>query len=162
MKIKVLITGGTIDKQYNALTGELSFEQTQLVDMLNCVRSMADTLSEVLFLKDSLEITGDNRALILSKCLACEEDAILITHGTDTMVETAKLLGENIHDKTIVLFGAMVPYSINQSDALFNLGFALSSVQTQKSGIYIAMNGQLFDFDKVQKNKALGVFENIL
>ncbi|CAC9441866.1 asparaginase/glutaminase [uncultured Gammaproteobacteria bacterium] len=162
MKIKVLITGGTIDKQYNPLTGELSFEQTQLVDMLNRVHSMADTLSEVLFLKDSLEITDDSRALILSKCLVCKEDAILITHGTDTMVETAKLLGKNIHDKTIVLFGAMVPYSINQSDALFNLGFALSSVQTQKFGVYIAMNGQLFDFDKVQKNKALGVFENIL
>jgi L-asparaginase len=121
---------------------------------------MVDTLSEVLFLKDSLRMDETDRSLILSKCLACEEHAVVITHGTDTMVETAKLLGENIQDKTIVLFGAMVPYSVNQSDALFNLGFALSSVQNQPSGVYIAMNGTLFDFDKVQKNKALGVFEN--
>ncbi len=161
MKIKVLITGGTIDKVYNPLTGELSFTKTHIVEMLNRSHSMADTLSEVLFLKDSLEITHDNRALILSKCLASEEDAVLITHGTDTMVETAQLLGANIQDKTIVLFGAMIPYSVNQSDSLFNLGFALSSVQNQPPGVYIAMNGKVFDFDKVQKNKSLGIFENI-
>ncbi|CAB5502017.1 L-asparaginase [Bathymodiolus thermophilus thioautotrophic gill symbiont] len=161
MKIKFLITGGTIDKVYNELDGQLVFKKTQLVDMLNRAHSMVDTLSEVLFLKDSLEMNDADRSLILSKCLACEERAVVITHGTDTMVETAKLLGENIQDKTIVLFGAMVPYSVNQSDALFNLGFALSSVQNQPLGVYIAMNGKLFDFDKVQKNRALGVFENI-
>lgn len=161
MRVKVLITGGTIDKVYNAVIGELAFTQTQVVEMLNRSRSMTDTLSEVLFLKDSLEITNYDRALILSKCLISEEDAILITHGTDTMVETAKLLGENIQNKTIVLFGTMTPYSVHQSDALFNLGFALSSVQLQPHGIYIAMNGTVFDFDKVQKNTALGVFESI-
>jgi L-asparaginase len=161
MKIKVLITGGTIDKAYNTSTGRLAFVETHIIDMLNRSRSMAETLSEVLFLKDSLEITHDNRALILSKCLESGEDAILITHGTDTMVETAQLLGENIQDKTIVLFGAMIPYSVNQSDGLFNLGFALSSVQNQPSGVYIAMNGKVFDFDKVQKNTSLGIFENI-
>jgi L-asparaginase len=160
MKIKVLITGGTIDKAYNTSTGELAFVETHIIDMLNRSRSMADTLSEVLFLKDSLEITHDNRALILAKCLESKEDAILVTHGTDTIVETAQLLGENIQDKTIVLFGAMTPYSVNQSDALFNLGFALSSVQTQSAGVYIAMNGKVFNFDKVQKNKSLGIFEN--
>ncbi|CAC9636182.1 asparaginase domain-containing protein [bacterium endosymbiont of Bathymodiolus sp. 5 South] len=161
MKIKVLMTGGTIDKVYNTSTGELTFVKTHIIDMLNRSRSMVDTLSEVLFLKDSLEITQDNRALILSKCLESEEDFILITHGTDTMVETAQLLGVNIKNKTIVLFGAMLPYSVNQSDGLFNLGFALSSVQNQPPGVYIAMNGQVFDFDKVQKNTSLGIFENI-
>lgn len=159
MKIKVLITGGTIDKEYNASTGELSFVETHIVEMLNRAGSMADTLLEVLFLKDSLEITDDNRALILSKCQHAREEAILITHGTDTMAATAQLLGQNIKDKTIVLFGAFVPYTVSQSDALFNLGFALSAVQMKDNGVYVAMNGQVFDAETVWKNKLLGVFE---
>lgn len=159
MKIKLLITGGTIDKIYDQLTGQLVFKHTHIVDMLNRSRSMNDTTSEVLFLKDSLEVTNEDRQLILSKCLESDESNIVITHGTDTMVETAQFLGKAIKDKTIVLFGAMTPYSVNQSDALFNLGFASSSVQTLANGVYIAMNGQVFDFDKVAKNKALGIFE---
>ena len=158
MKIKVLITGGTIDKAYKELTGELSFTQTHIIDMLNRGRSMADTLSEVLFLKDSLEMTDSDREFIRDKCLACDEQNILITHGTDTMVQTAKFLAENIKDKTVVLFGSMIPYSIDQSDALFNLGVALSAVQIKGNGVYIAMNGRVFDFDKVQKDKSLGIF----
>ncbi|MBA5249566.1 MAG: asparaginase [Gammaproteobacteria bacterium] len=157
--IKLLITGGTIDKIYDDLTGGLVFRQTHIVDMLNRGRSMSETTSEVLFLKDSLAITQADRQLILSKCLETEEDKILITHGTDTLVETAQLLGDNITDKTVVLFGAMVPYSINQSDALFNLGFALSSVQMLENGVYVAMNGSVFNFDAVVKNKTLGIFE---
>ena len=160
MKIKVLITGGTIDKVYKELTGELSFTETHMVDMLNRGRSMADTLSEVLFLKDSLEMTDSDRAFILDKCQACDEQHILITHGTDTMVETASYLAKSLKDKTVVLFGSMIPYSVNNSDALFNLGVALSAVQLKDSGIYIAMNGQVFDFDKVKKDKSLGVFVN--
>ena len=160
MKIKVLITGGTIDKAYKELTGELSFTETHMVDMLNRGRSMADTLSEVLFLKDSLEMTDSDRAFILDKCQACDEQHILITHGTDTMVETASYLAKSLKDKTVVLFGSMIPYSVNNSDALFNLGVALSAVQLKDSGIYIAMNGQVFDFDKVKKDKSLGVFVN--
>lgn len=159
--IKILITGGTIDKVYDELTGELVFKQTQLIDMLNRSRSMSDTISEVLFLKDSIKITKSERALILSKCQQAKEKAIVITHGTDTMVETARLLGEHIQNKTIVLFGAMTPYSVSQSDALFNLGFALNSAQNKASGVYIAMNGIVFEFDKVKKNKSLGIFENI-
>ncbi len=158
MKIKVLITGGTIDKTYKELTGELSFTETHIVDMLNRGRSMADTLSEVLFLKDSLEMVGSDREFILDKCQACDEQHILITHGTDTMVETARFLADKITDKTIVLFGSMIPYSIDNSDALFNLGVALSAVQLKEPGIYIAMNGKVFDFDKVQKDKSLGIF----
>lgn len=160
MKIKVLITGGTIDKTYKELTGELSFTQTHMVDMLNRGRSMAGTLSEVLFLKDSLEMTESDRAFILDKCRSSDEKNILITHGTDTMVETAAYLAKSIKDKTVVLFGSMIPYSIDHSDALFNLGIALSAVQLKDSGVYIAMNGQVFDFDKVQKDKGLGIFTN--
>ncbi|MBW5290903.1 MAG: L-asparaginase [Candidatus Ruthia sp. Asou_11_S2] len=158
MTIKLLITGGTIDKVYNELTGQLVFKQTHLIDMLNQSRSMVDTLSEVLFLKDSLDMSDADRALILTKCQAGDSSRILITHGTDTMVKTAKLLSKEVNNKTIVLFGAMIPYSISSSDALFNLGVALSAVQTKECGVYIAMNGQVFDFDKVEKNKGLGIF----
>jgi len=158
MSIQFLITGGTIDKVYNELTGELEFDQTHIVDMLNRGRSMVETLSEVLFLKDSLDMTDKDRDLILSKCLKCDEDKIIITHGTDTMVETAKLLGSKIQDKVIVLFGSMIPYSINNSDALFNLGIALSAVQNNANGVYIAMNGKVFEANKVKKDKGLGIF----
>ncbi len=160
MAIKLLITGGTIDKAYKELTGELSFTETHVVDMLNRSRSMADTLSEVLFLKDSLEITDSDRQFILDKCQSSQEEYILITHGTDTMVETASYLAKNIKNKTVVLFGSMIPYSIDNSDSLFNLGVALSAVQLKDHGVYIAMNGQVFDFDKVQKDKGLGIFTN--
>ena len=151
MKIKLLITGGTIDKTYKELSGELSFTQTHIIEILNRGRSTVNIDSEVLFLKDSLEMNDKDRDLILSKCLECDEDKIIITHGTDTMVDTAQLLGDKIKDKTIVLFGSMIPYSVNNSDALFNLGGALSAVQNKKQGVYIAMNGQIFDFDKVEK-----------
>ena len=160
MTIKILITGGTIDKTYKELTGELSFTETHLVDMLHRGRSMADTLSEVLFLKDSLEMTDSDREFILDKCLSCDEQNILISHGTDTMVKTAEFLAKTIKDKTIILFGSMIPYSINQSDALFNLGVALSAVQLKDNGVYIAMNGRVFNFDQVQKDKGLGIFTN--
>ena len=158
MKIKVLITGGTIDKAYKELTGELSFTETHMVDMFNRGRCMADTLSEVLFLKDSLEMVDSDREFILDKCLSCDEQHILITHGTDTMAQTAKFLAEKIKNKTIVLFGSMIPYSVDNSDALFNLGVALSAVQLKKPGVYIAMNGRVFDFDQVKKDKSLGIF----
>ena len=161
MQIKILVTGGTIDKVYNELTGELTFGTSNLDEMLECSRSTVGINTEVLFLKDSLDMNDEDRSLILSKCLECSEDKVMVTHGTDTMVETAQLLGNKIKDKTIVLFGSMIPYSINNSDALFNLGAALSAVQNKTNGVYIAMNGQVFDFDKVEKNKALGIFENI-
>ena len=161
MQIKILVTGGTLDKVYNELTGELMFGTSNLDEMLERSRSTVGINTEVLFLKDSLDMNDEDRGLILSKCLECSEDRVMITHGTDTMVETAQLLGNKIKDKTIVLFGSMIPYSINNSDTLFNLGAALSVVQNKTNGVYIAMNGQVFDFDKVEKNKALGIFENI-
>ncbi|WP_428085994.1 asparaginase domain-containing protein [Candidatus Thioglobus sp.] len=158
MKIKVLITGGTIDKHYKALTGELAFTQTHIVDMLNRGRSMAETSSEVLFLKDSLEISDTDREFILDKCLSCDEKIILITHGTDTLVKTAQFLAGKIKHKTVVLFGSMIPYSVDNSDAMFNLGVALGAAQLKQDGVYIAMNGQVFNFDKVEKDKNLGIF----
>ena len=161
MQIKILVTGGTIDKVYNELAGKLTFDDSRLDEMLERSRSTVGINTEVLFLKDSLDMNDEDRSLILSKCLECSEDKVMVTHGTDTMVETAQLLGNKIKDKTIVLFGSMIPYSINNSDALFNLGAALSAVQNKTNGVYIAMNGQVFDFDKVEKNKALGIFENI-
>ena len=159
MQIKILITGGTIDKVYNELTGELTFGTSNLDEMLERSRSTMDIDSEVLFLKDSLDMNDEDRNLILSKCLECSEDRVVVTHGTDTMVQTAKLLGDQIKNKVIILFGSMIPHSINNSDALFNLGVVLNAVQNKTNGVYIAMNGQVFDFDKVEKNKALGIFE---
>jgi len=161
MQIKILVTGGTMDKVYNELTGELTFSASHLGQMLEHSRSTVNIDSEVLFLKDSLDITSEDRDLILSKCIECNEGRVVITHGTDTMVETAKLIGDQVKNKVVVLFGSMIPYSINKSDALFNLGAALSAVQSKVNGVYIAMNGQVFDFDRVEKNKALGIFENI-
>ncbi|TEU23007.1 MAG: asparaginase [Gammaproteobacteria bacterium] len=158
MQIKIFVTGGTIDKVYNELTGELTFGTSNLDEMLERSRSTVGINTEVLFLKDSLDMNDEDRGLILSKCLECSEDKVMITHGTDTMVETAQLLGNKIKDKAIVLFGSMIPYSINNSDALFNLGAALSVVQNKTNGVYIAMNGQVFDFGKVKKDKSQGIF----
>ena len=160
--IKLLITGGTIDKIYNPLSGELEFGSSHLPQMLERGRVKLQLSSAQLFLKDSLDMTNADRELILSKCLTCNQDRILITHGTDSMVKTAKLLAENIKHKTIVLFGAMVPYSVNNSDALFNLGAALSALQVKKNGVYIAMNGQVFKAENVEKNKQLGIFQPLL
>jgi L-asparaginase len=103
-----------------------------------------------------------DRELILEKCINCEEKYILITHGTDTMCETAKLLGESSIDKTIVLFGSMVPYVVNGSDAFFNFGCALGSVQLLKAGVYIAMNGRILPWNDVEKNRSLGIFQSLI
>jgi len=159
MQIKILVTGGTIDKVYNELTGELTFDNSHLNEMLERSRSTVDITSEVLFLKDSLDMTNEDRNLILSKCLECNENKVVITHGTDTMVETAQLLGEEIKDKVVILFGSMIPYSIDNSDALFNLGVALSAVQSKENGVYITMNGKVFNWNNVYKNKDKGLFE---
>ena len=159
MTIKVLITGGTIDKQYNELNGELIFTQSGVKDMLAQGRAKLDISYETIMLKDSLELNDDDRQKILAACLACDESQIVITHGTDTMVETSQVLAEEIKDKTVVLLGAMVPYKIKNSDALFNLGCAIAAVQSLGNGVYITMNGKVFNFDEVIKNKDLGEFQ---
>ena len=160
MRIKIIITGGTFDKEYNELTGELFFKDTHLPEMLRLGRCIAEVNIETVMMMDSLQMTDKHRELITSYCKKTKEKKIIITHGTDTMPETAKYLSKNITGKTIVLTGAMVPYKFGSSDGLFNLGSALAFVQTLPPGVYVAMNGKYFYADKVKKNKKIGVFEN--
>ncbi len=160
MTIKLLITGGTIDKQYDELNGELIFTQSGVEDMLTQGRVKLDISLETVMLKDSLDMDDSDRQQILESCLACDEPQIVITHGTDTMVETSQVLATKIKDKTIVLLGAMVPYQFKNSDALFNLGCAIAAVQTLENGVYITMNGKIFNYDEVIKNKDLGEFQS--
>lgn len=159
MKIKIFITGGTFDKEYNELNGELLFKNTHLAEMLQLGRCDLDTDSRTLMMIDSLEMTDQDRQTILESCQKTPEEKIVITHGTDTMPETAQVLGKNLKDKTVVLTGAMVPYKFGSSDGLFNLGSALSFVQVLPHGVYIAMNGKYFPWDNVRKNKSVGKFE---
>lgn len=160
MKIKIFVTGGTFDKEYNELNGSLFFKDTHLPEMLALGRSRLETDLEVLMMIDSLDMTDEDRKTILEKCKNTPEDKIIITHGTDTMVETAKVLSE-ITNKTIIITGAMVPYKLGSSDGMFNLGASLSFVQTLPNGVYIAMNGKYFNFDNVRKNKEIGEFEEL-
>lgn len=160
MTIKLLITGGTIDKQYDKLNGKLIFTQSGIGDMLTQGRTRLELSLETVMLKDSLDLDDNDRQKILASCLACDESRIVITHGTDTMVETSQVLAAGIKDKTIVLLGAMVPYQFKNSDALFNLGCAIAAVQTLGNGVYITMNGKVFNYDEVLKNKELGEFQS--
>jgi len=156
--IKIFVTGGTFDKEYNEINGELYFKKTHLHEMLELGRSQLKVEIETLMMKDSLDMCDEDRNLIVSKCFESNENRILITHGTDTMVETAKLLAKKNILKTIVLTGAMIPYKFGSSDGLFNLGSALSFLQSMPYGIYIAMNGNIFNWNNVKKNKELGLF----
>jgi L-asparaginase len=158
-RIKILVTGGTFDKEYNELTGELFFKETHVCDMLRLGRCRVDVAVETLMMIDSLQMTEADRRLVLERCQECVEGRIVITHGTDTMQETAAVLGREIHDKTIVLTGAMVPYQFGSSDGMFNLGTALAFVQALEPGVYVAMNGRYFLWNAVHKNRELGVFE---
>lgn len=157
--IRVLITGGTFDKEYNELQGRLFFRDTHVPEMLKLGRNKVELSQRTLMMVDSLEMTDSDRELIKSACEKSPEKRILITHGTDTMEVTAKYLGTHIKDKTIVLTGAMVPYAFGSSDGLFNLGSALAFVQTLPPGVYIAMNGRYFSWDNCRKNKTAGIFE---
>jgi len=159
MNIQIFITGGTFDKEYNELTGDLFFQESHLPEMLRRGRSLADTSIRTLMMADSLEMTDHDRQIILNNCSSCSADRILITHGTDTMAETARYLAEHLSSKTVVLTGAMVPYVFGSSDGLFNLGAALAYTQTLPHGVYIAMNGCCFSHDNVRKNTERGVFE---
>jgi L-asparaginase len=162
VSIRVIITGGTFDKHYDEIRGNLTFKDTHLPEILQFVRCSVPIEVELNQLIDSLDMLTSNRLQVLASCQAAEEDRIVITHGTDTMVETARVLGEAALSKTVVLTGAMVPYIFNNSDAVFNLGCAIVAVQLLTHGVYIAMNGRIFNWDNVRKNKSLGVFESIL
>jgi L-asparaginase len=159
--IRILVTGGTFDKEYNELTGELFFQSTHTGDMLRLGRCLLEVEIETLMMIDSLEMTGTGRRQILEHCRSVAEKRIVITHGTDTMAETAAVLGSELRGKTVVLTGAMVPYTFGSSDGLFNLGTAMAFVQTLGDGVYVAMNGRCFPWDAVRKDKARGVFESV-
>ena len=161
MTLKILITGGTFDKEYDEIKGSLYFKETHMTEILELGRSRVDVNIEKLMLIDSLDMTSNQRELIVSNCLESEENQVVITHGTDTMTITGKMLAEKKMDKTIVLTGAMIPYKFGSSDGLFNLGGAIAYAQSLSSGVYIAMNGQFFEWDKVEKNREKGVFESI-
>jgi L-asparaginase len=162
MKTRILVTGGTFDKQYDELTGRLFFKDTHVPGMLQRGRCRLDVGIETVMMIDSLELDDRGRATIVERCRASEERAIVITHGTDTMVDTAQAIAAaGLAGKTIVLTGAMVPYAFGSSDGLFNLGSALSFAQVLAPGVYVAMNGQYFEWDRVRKNRASGVFEGM-
>lgn len=159
MSVRVFVTGGTFDKEYDELTGTLHFEATHLPEMLRRGRCMLDVRVDVLMMIDSLEMKEAHRQRIVQACREASEEQIVITHGTDTMVDTARMLADGVPGKTIVLTGAMVPYAFGSSDGLFNLGSALSFAQTLAPGVYVAMNGRYFTADNVVKNRDVGVFE---
>ncbi len=160
MPIRILVTGGTFDKEYDEVTGSLFFKDTHIGEMLRLGRSRVDVTIRTIMMIDSLQMTDADRDLIVQNCLQCPEDRIVITHGTDTMTDTAAAIARSVPRKTIVLTGAMIPYAFGSSDGLFNLGSAISFVQVLPDGVYIAMNGKYFGWDQVRKNRTLGEFED--
>jgi L-asparaginase len=161
MAIRIFITGGTFDKEYNELNGQLYFKDTHLPYLLEMGRNRVPVKIRTLMMIDSLEMTAEDRELIAYQCEQCEEKNIIITHGTDTITDTAQLLAKKIKGKTIVLTGAMIPIKFGSSDGLFNVGSAFAFAQTLPEGIYVAMNGRYFTWDNVRKNKETGMFEEI-
>jgi L-asparaginase len=159
LAVRIFITGGTFDKKYDELTAKLVFGESYLPEMLKLGRCRLDVSVRTLMMVDSLDMTDADRRLIVESCRACPETQIVITHGTDTMVETARAVAEGCTGKNIVLTGAMIPYAFGSSDGLFNLGSALSFAQVLPADVYVAMNGKYFRWDKVRKNRATGVFE---
>jgi len=166
MALRIIITGGTFDKQYDAIRGQLTFKDSHLPDIIERVRCSLPIALESNQMVDSLDMLDENRQRVLAACCEADEELLVITHGTDTMAETAAVLGEAfsagdaaLAGKHIVLTGAMVPYSVSGSDALFNLGCAVMASQLVEAGVYIAMNGRCFPWSRVKKNRALGVFE---
>jgi L-asparaginase len=161
MAIRIFVTGGTFDKEYDEINGRLFFKETHVPEMLRLGRSRVPIALTSLMLIDSLDMSDVERERIVASCRSADEDRIVITHGTDTMVDTAAALARGLTGKTIVLTGAMVPYAFGSSDGLFNLGSALSFAQVLPPGVYVAMNGTAFMWNAVRKNTQTGVFESI-
>ncbi len=159
MSLRIIATGGTFDKHYNELNGTLGFADSHLPEVVKRSRMTVPVALEILPLLDSLDMQDADRARVLAACSASTERAIVIVHGTDTMKDTAAVLGAAALGKTVILTGAMIPYAIAQSDALFNLGFASAAAQLLPEGVYVAMNGQVFTWDNVTKNRSAGVFQ---
>lgn len=167
MVIRIFVTGGTFDKEYDEIAGRLYFKDTHVLEMLRLGRSRVEVALTTLMMIDSLDMTAADRQKVVTACASCPESRIVITHGTDTMVETAQAIAEardgdaGLAEKTVVLTGAMVPYAFGSSDGLFNLGSALSFAQVLPPGVYVAMNGQCFEAGQVRKNRETGVFERV-
>lgn len=161
MAIRLLVTGGTFDKEYDLINGKLYFNDTNVNEILERGRNTTDVHVRTLMMVDSLEMTDEDRELIVSQCAKCDENRIIITHGTDTMVETALEIQKADIGKTIVLTGAMIPYTFGSSDGLYNMGSAMAFVQTLPIGVYIVMNGRYFEAGNVRKNRKTGYFESL-
>ena len=161
MSVRILITGGTFDKEYDEIKGKLFFDKTHIEELLKLGRCRLEVNITTLMLIDSLTMSNKERSYIKNSCKKVDEKQIVITHGTDTMTKTARVLAKEKLDKTIILTGAMIPYNFGSSDGLFNVGSALAFSQALPVGVYIAMNGKYFDWDSVKKNKHTGVFEKI-
>lgn len=159
--IRVFATGGTFDKEYDMIRGVLYFKDTQLREMFRLGRSTVNINLRTLMMIDSLEMTEEDREIIARNCNSVPEDKIIITHGTDTMVQTAEVLANKVKNKTVILTGAMIPYKFGSSDGFFNLGSAFAFVQTLPNGIYVVMNGRYFNWDNVKKNRKTGFFEEL-
>ena len=159
--IRVFVTGGTFDKEYDEIHGRLYFKNTHLPEMLRLARCRVDVQVTPLMLIDSLEMTDADRGRVVEACRACAERRVLVTHGTDTMADTARALHAAALGKTVVLTGAMIPYAFGSSDGLFNLGSALSFAQVLPAGVHVAMNGRVFPGDRVRKNRETGIFEEL-
>ena len=161
MSIRIFVTGGTFDKEYNEINGQLFFKETHLPEMITRSRVTPQVEVTTLMMIDSLDMKSGDRELIVNQCNAAKEDKIIITHGTDTMAVTASVLAGKVEGKTIILTGAMIPYKFGSSDGFFNLGCALAFVQTLPAGVYVSMNGRYFTWDNVRKNRETGIFEEI-
>jgi L-asparaginase len=162
--IRIFVTGGTFDKEYDEINGRLFFKDSHVTEMLRLGRSAVEVEARTLMMIDSLEMSDEDRALILHACQTCPEDRIVITHGTDTMAVTAGVLGRAAAlgaTKTVILTGAMIPYKFGSSDGLFNLGSSLAFAQTLPHGVYVAMNGRVFNWDNVMKDKRTGEFREL-
>ena len=161
MAVRILITGGTFDKEYDEINGKLYFQNTHMTEILELGRSKLDVKFRTLILIDSLEMTNEDRELMLNNRIKVPENQIVITHGKDTMTKTAGVIAKEKLKKTIVLTGAMIPYAFGSSDGLFNFGASLAAVQVLSNGVYVVMNGQIFQWNKVRKNRATGIFEEV-
>ncbi len=161
MAIRIIVTGGTFDKEYNERTGELYFKDTHLAEMLERGRSRVLVTTRTVMMVDSLDMSEADRAVIVQNCLQAPEDQLVVTHGTDTMTDTAAAIARKVTGKTVVLTGAMIPWAFGSSDGLFNLGSALSFVQVLPPGVYVAMNGKCFPWNRVRKNRERGEFEEM-
>ena len=159
-RIRIFVTGGTFDKEYDEIQGRLYFRDTHIAEMLDLGRCRVEVEIRTLMMIDSLEMTDADRDIIIGQCRGVPESRIVITHGTDTMVQTAQAIEEAaIAGKTVVLTGAMIPYKFGSSDGLFNLGSALALAQSLPPGVYVAMNGRCFAASNVRKNRDTGIFE---